>query len=79
MYLRRLAVPDCILLRVIAEYCALAFALCAAWRSIAELLLKPFLPESAIIQNYVMPWDEKYPLFWNFENKIAGLEGITEF
>lgn len=49
-YLRRLAVPDAIFCLAIAEYCALALALCAACKSMAELLLKSFLlPESKIM------------------------------
>lgn len=49
MNVRRLAVPDVILCLLKAAYCALALALWAACKSIAELLRKPFRPESKII------------------------------
>lgn len=56
-HIRKLHVPDVILARVMAAYCALAFALCAACKSIAELLRRPFAAESkdyrALVHNRV--------------------------
>lgn len=56
-HIRKLHVPDVILARVMAAYCALAFALCAACKSIAELLRRPLAAESkdyrALVHNRV--------------------------